>query len=258
MENLRTDVVVVNYSLLGLPQYISALRRGMNGNKINLGINQSTYEVLEVVDRNNEQNELNEQSFIAWMNEAKNISYQCKDFPGLFLTCPNNQKQPISKERLFKNDVALLDLHISNKDRVFCGSYSAEPLDIFGKNWLRLGLVEELNLCEQKKINYDSLLLYYSFLDQNIYHESKNFPYKPGTAEYIDEVVISKLYQNLLQHMFDCKSEGRKMELEKFKLIWNQWVNTWAVKPNEHLMQYYTEYINSKEEIKTGKGKRKK
>jgi len=256
MENLRTDVLVINYSLLGLPQYMSALRRGMNGNKINLSILQSTYDTLEIVDGIELQNILNEQAFIAWMNNSKNISYYVKDFPGLYLSCVENNNVPISKSRMYKTDLALLDLYMSNKDRAFCGSYSADPLDIFGNNWLRLGLVEELNLCGQKKNNFDSLIKFYAIIDQEAYQDPKNFPFKPGTTEYIDEVVISKLYQNLLQNMIDCQNENRTVQLEKLKIIWNQWTANWAVKPSANLMSYYHEYINNKVDEKAIKRKR--
>jgi hypothetical protein len=258
MENLRTDVCVINYSLLGLPQYVNSLRRGMNGNKINLSIQQSTYDTLEIVIGKEGQNDLNEQAFIAWMNDAKNIGYQINDFPGLYLNCANSANKNNTKDAFYKVDVALLDLYMSNKDRAFCGSYSADPLDIFGNNWLRLGLVEELNLCGQKKNNFDSLIKFYTIMDQEAYQDPKNFPFKPGTSEYIDDIVISKLYQNLLQNMIDCQNENRTVQLEKLKIIWNQWTTNWAVKPNTTLLNYYQEYLNPQNEKKPAKSRKRK
>lgn len=258
MENLRTDVWVINYSLLGLSQYTAALRRGMNGNKMNLSINQSTYDTLEIVVGNVNQSELNEQAFIAWMNDPKKSNYQSNNFPGLYLSCEKHENQHVIKEHFYKMEIALLDLYISNKERPFCGSYNSSPLDIFGNNWINRGLVEELNLCSEKTINFDSILSYYSQLDQEAYTDAKNFPVKPGTQDYIDDVVLSKLYQNLLQNMLKFKEANQMERLEKLKVIWSQWNKNWVVKPSADILNYYELYLKSEAPQKPVKGQKKR
>lgn len=253
MENCRNDVLVINYTLLGLTQYISALRRGLNGNAVHFSINQSTYDSVEFMQFKDIKENLNAKSFITWMNNSSNIEIQINNFPGLELDCI---ALPKDKNYFYKMEIALIDLYISNANRPFCGASNQEPLTIFGENWDQLGLVYELDPCNKKQPNSDELVDYFNSLDCESYSNKINFPYKPGTTEYIDDIVILKLYQHLFQTMVTCKEAGEAEQLTKLQLIWNKWTSTWAVKPEPYMLNYYKEYFEEAVLEKKAKKKR--
>ena len=58
--------------------------------------------------------------------------------------------------------------------------------------------------------------------------------------------------------MIDCQNENRTVQLEKLKIIWNQWTTNWAVKPNTTLLNYYQEYLNPQNEKKPAKSRKRK
>lgn len=254
MEQFRTDVSVINSSLLGLPQYITALRRGMNNQQVIFQISDDQYAQIDLLNRNGNGDTLDGQSCIDYLNRARfeviygsgshdaewaHIRFPCKTHFG------HEAVGPASQGPYFKHHVALLDLYISNH-RPFGVANDGEPIDeLFGENNLHpMGLIYEIEPenCIDKAVQQARIDKFFEQLEDKAYQRADLFP-KKEDGTYIDCIMMPRLYSQLVQQMSVAKESGDLERLRKLNTIWERWTTTWHAAPEEELQHYYNEYL---------------
>lgn len=236
-QNYRPDVKVINYSLLGLSQYISALGRY---NEVHFNLSATLYNSIEYLRKSEKASEQSAETFIKNLNDEQPENGAEVDFP--VFSC-KQQTTSIKNDYLYKHHLALIDLAFSNKNLPFCTAHTHDPVDIFGEHFLNIGLIYRLDLCQPSGADFKTALKYFQHIKTDAYCQAYLFPKKPGTDDYINVKTIQTLYNQLLLHMQTTCKEGKTEACKQFDLIWKQWSENWAVKPTEKEKEIYQQIL---------------
>ena len=247
MENLRTDVLVINYSLLNWTPYIESIRREYKNKGLKMSISPDTYENLGVL-RMSDEEPISLSELVPLIDDLDQQENIPMEIPPIKEHCGQGFELLVSSSAyLYKHHIAFLDLYHSNPDRPFCGANFGDAFGIFEGHLKQMGMIYQLVPCEdwdpRAKLDVESTLAFLEEIDTTGYRTASLFPLKED-GDYIDSRFLYMLYYTLIKGM--SNTQNGSQEFKAFEDYYLMAREQFAVKPDEMTEGYY-EQIRERE-----------
>lgn len=231
-ENYRKDVLILNISFLYGFNFI----KNIDNNDRKLTVNKNFYKkvVLIKIYPTNEYVSLD--SFFKTLNSREDLSEELI-FNKNYLIYNREIFTSSKFNYFFRNYLVLLDLFYSNNNP-FCFTFiDNNSKKVFGDHFESNGLIFNYNPHYKSTLNLKEFTNFLYNLDTTGYCNPKNYAFKKNSNEYIDNIFIKNLYDNILTAIELCIKDH-----EYFNNINHKWIefcSNFVVKPNKEQLSKY-------------------
>ncbi|MCB9240393.1 MAG: hypothetical protein H6608_04655 [Flavobacteriales bacterium] len=231
-EGYRSDVTVVNQTLLNIPEYIKGLNLSFNGRAVAFSIANRFYQSMEYALLPDSGLTINQKDFLQIItNKATDGVLKDLKFNkvSLELKGGNGSITTPGSAFLTVGDIALLDICITNFRPIAVTKPDQFTRIFHQTDYQFRGVVYELKLKEgMADFDHDAINMCIQTFQTNGYEMGSNYP-KKADGTYVDDVFIAHLWPRWANAFSDVKDPET---LRMYKKFWTKYAERWVIKPN--------------------------